>query len=197
VASTKQRGVETASYLLRMSDGLSASGVWLKALSSRDDATATILLDDAGRGQTGSEAADRLNRGEQVLALDLALLGEAWSERETLRLQQNLNGLGERPIGIEAAELVAAARWLSARSASSKPRLETKGIRSQLVALVAAALEPTVFSEVVVRDGMKSLGHALDKPVEYLDAPELFCLDLYEDFDVDTLAALAAPTRVR
>ena len=113
VATTKQRGVESASYLLRTSDGLSASAVWLKALSSKDDAPATIVLDDAGRGQTGNEAAERLNRGEQVLALDLALLGEAWSERETRRLQQNLNGLGERPIGIEAAELLAAARWLS------------------------------------------------------------------------------------
>jgi dienelactone hydrolase len=197
VASTKQRGVETASYLLRMSDGLSASAVWLKALSSRDDAPATILLDDAGRGQAAGEAADRLNRGEQVLALDVALLGEAWSERETRRLQQNLNGLGERPIGIEAAELLAAARWISARSASSKPRIETEGVRSQLIALVAAALEPNAFYEIVVRDGMTSLGHVLDKPVEYIDAPDLFCLDLYKEFDVETLAALAAPTRVR
>ena len=30
-----------------------------------------------------------------------------------------------------------------------------------------------------------------------MDAPELFCLDLYKDFDVATLAALAAPVRVR
>jgi hypothetical protein len=197
VASTKQRGVESASYLLRMSDGLSASAVWLKALASKDDAPATILLDDTGRGQTAGEAADRVNRGEQVLALDVALMGEAWSEREARRLQQNLNGLGERPIGIEAAELVAAARWLSARAASSKLRLETKGIRSQLVALIAAALEPSVFSEIVVRDGMKSLGYVLEKPVEYIDAPDLFCLDLHREFDVETLAALAGPTRVR
>ncbi len=197
VASTRQRGVETASYRLRMSDGLSASAVWLKAVSSRDDAPATILLDDAGRGQAAVEAAERLNRGEQVLALDLAFTGEAWSERETRRLQQNLNGLGERPLGIQAAELVAAARWLSARSASSRPRLETRGIRSQLTALVAAALDPGAFSEIVVRDGMKSLGHALDKPVEYLDAPDLFCLDLYKEFDVSSLTTLASPTRVR
>ena len=155
------------------------------------------MLDDAGRGQTGNEAAERLNRGEQVLALDLAFLGEAWGERETRRLLQNLNGLGERPIGLEAAELVAAVRWLSARAGSSSTRLETRGIRSQLVALVAAALEPSAFSEIVVRDGMKSLGYALEKPVEYLDAPELFCLDLYQDFDVESLAALAAPARVR
>ena len=65
------------------------------------------------------------------------------------------------------------------------------------MALVAAALEPNAFSEIVVRDGMKSLGHVLDKPVEYLDAPDLFCLDLYKDFDVDSLTALASPTLVR
>jgi dienelactone hydrolase len=196
VASTRQRGVETASYLLRMSDGLSASAVWLKAASSRDDAPATVLLDDAGRGQTAGEAAERVNRGEQVLALDLAFTGEAWSEREARRLQQNLNGLGERPIGIEAAELLAAARWLAARSATPRLRLETRGVRSQLTALVAAALEPNAFSEIVVRDGMKSLGHVLDKPVEYMDAPDLFCLDLYKEFEIENLTALAAPTRV-
>jgi hypothetical protein len=132
-----------------------------------------------------------------VLALDLAFTGEAWSERETRRLQQNLSGLGERPIGIEAAELVAAARWLAARSATPRLRLETRGIRSQLTALVAAALEPNAFSEIVVRDGMTSLGHVLDAPVEYIDAPDLFCLDLYKEFDVWSLAALAAPAVVR
>lgn len=197
VASTKQRGIETASYRLRMSDGLSASAVWLKAVASADDVPATILLDDAGRGEAAAAAAARLNRGEQVLALELAFTGEAWKERETRRLQQNLNGLGERPLGIEAAQLVAAVRWISAGAASSRPRLETRGIRSQLVALVAAGLEPNLFAEIVVRDGMQSLAYLLDKPVEYLDAPDLFCLDLYKEFDVEALAALAAPTRVR
>ncbi len=48
-----------------------------------------------------------------------------------------------------------------------------------------------------MRDGMKSLGHVLDTPVEYLDAPDLFCLDLYAEFDLDGLASLAAPTVLR
>jgi hypothetical protein len=167
------------------------------ALSARDEAAATIVLDDRGRGQAGPEVAERLNRGEQVLALDVAFAGDAWSERETRRLLQNLNGLGERPLGIEAAQLVATARWLAARSASARSRIEAKGIRSQLVALVAAALEPQLFAEVVVRDGMVSLGHLLDKPVEFQDAPEPFCLDLYKEFDVERLAGLASPAVVR
>jgi hypothetical protein len=197
VASTKHGGVETASYLLGLSDGLRASAVWMKGVSSRADAPATILLDDGGRGQSASAAAERLNRGEQVLAVDLAFLGEAWSARETRRLLQNLNGLGLRPLGLQAAELAAVARWLAARTAPGSPRLEAKGMRSQLVALVAAALEPSRFSEIVVRDGIASLERVLEQPVEFMDAPELFCLDLYRDFDVPSLAALAAPTRVR
>ena len=197
VASTHKGGVETLSYALRFGDGLSASAVWLKADAARKNAPATIVLHDGGRGQTAPDVAERVNRGEPVLALDLAFLGDAWSERETRRLLQNLNGLGERPVGIEAAELVAVARWLSTRAATPTVRLETSGIRTQLTTLVAAALEPRLFSEVVARDGMKSLGDALEKPVEFMDAPELFCLDLYQVTDLDGLAGLAAPTRVR
>ena len=44
---------------------------------------------------------------------------------------------------------------------------------------------------------MRSLGYLLEKPVAYKDAPELFCLDLYKEFDVDRLALLAGPTRVK
>ena len=197
MASTKRAGVETASYLLQLSDGLGVSAVWMKGITSRADAPATILLHDGGRAQATAAAVERVDRGEQVLALDLAFVGEAWSDRETRRLLQNLTGLGERPVGLQAAELVAVARWLATRTGPGPLRLETTGIRSQLAALVAAALEPRLFSEIVVRDGMTSLGYALEKPVEYMDAPELFCLDLYKEFDLSSLAALAAPTRVR
>jgi len=197
MASTKRAGVETASYLIQMSDGLGVSAVWMKGMTSRAAAPATILLHDGGRAQSAAAAVERVNRGEQVLAVDLAFLGQSWSERETRRLLQNITGLGERPVGLQAAELVAVARWLAARSGPASLRLETTGIRCQLVALVAAALEPRLFTEIAVRDGTTSLGHALEKPVEYMDAPELFCLDLYKEFDVSSLAALAAPTRVR
>ena len=76
------------------------------------------------------------------------------------------------------------------------PRLEVFGIRNQLAAQIAAALEPELFSEVVVKDGMKSLRYLYDTPVEYEPAADLFCLDLYKQFDLDSLAALATPTRL-
>jgi hypothetical protein len=61
---------------------------------------------------------------------------------------------------------------------------------------VAAALDPALFSAIVVRDGMHSLSYVLELPVRFEQAPELFCLDFYKDFDIDRLEALAGPAKV-
>jgi len=100
------------------------------------------------------------------------------------------SALGERPLGIEAAQLIAAARWLRQTRRAPSVRLVSRGIRSQVVALTAKALEPAVFDTVVVIDGMKSFQHLLDTPVEYQAAPDLFCRDLYQEFDIQQLAQL-------
>ena len=63
--------------------------------------------------------------------------------------------------------------------------METSGRRTQVVGLVAAALEPSLFSEVVGRKGMSSLRYLVDKPVPFQDAADLFCLDLYKITDFD------------
>ena len=47
-----------------------------------------------------------------------------------------------------------------------------------------------------MRQGIRSLGYLLDAPVKYRTAADLFRLDLYKQFDVDTLAQLAAPAKV-
>jgi hypothetical protein len=82
------------------------------------------------------------------------------------------------------------------RTGASRVRLEVTGIRNQVAALVAAALEPGLFSEIVVHQGMSSLSYLLEAPVTFQEAPELFCLDLYRQFDLDRLAAMAPTTKV-
>ena len=79
---------------------------------------------------------------------------------------------------------------------ASRVRLEVTGIRNQVAALVAAALEPELFSEMVVHEGMSSLSYLLEAPVTFQEAPELFCLDFYRQFDLDRLAAMAPATKV-
>jgi hypothetical protein len=154
------------------------------------------VLNDQGKKAAANDVADRVNRDEQVLALDLMFTGEAWKVYEPHQYAEGLAGEGERPLGMQAAQLIAVAHWCQKTGGVQKVRIEVRGIRNQVAATLAAALEPTLFSEVVVREGMPSLGYLLDAPVKYEEAPELFCLDLYKEFDLDRIAAFAAPVKV-
>jgi hypothetical protein len=106
-----------------------------------------------------------------------------------------LAATGERALGIEAAQLIALARWAKSFG-SRKIQIESTGIRNQVVALIAADMEPSLFSEVAIHDGMPSLQYLLEAPVKFESAPDLFCLDLYKEFDIDRLAKLAEPAKV-
>ncbi len=200
-ANTKGKGIETLSYRFEFGNGLSATGIWLKAIAPPQNAPITLILNDEGKRAEAAEVSDRVNRGEQVLALDLLFTGDSAPpddrpQHGTPVYTQFLAALGERPLGMEAAQLIALARWASGRAGNPKLRLETTGMRSQVVGLVATALEPTLFHELVAHKGMQSLGFLLEKPVAYEAAPDLFCLDLYREFDLSTLALLAHPTTI-
>jgi dienelactone hydrolase len=201
VATTKNKGVESFSHLFRMENGLSANGVLVRAIAGPTPSPATLVLDDRGKPFAAAAVADRVNRGERVLALDLIFTGDAWHKSDEhspynppdpAGYDQYLNTLGERPLGVESAQLIAIAHWLRGQPGVAQVRLECMGIRSQVAALVAAALEPQLFSEVVIHEGMRSLGYLLEKPVAYYDAPDLFCLDFYKEFDLNQLQAMAA-----
>ena len=188
---SKHGGIETKSHLFAMSDGLMTNGLWLRPIGALDTAAATIVLDDKGKGAASEVVTDRLNRGEQVLAADLPFQGDAWKDENTWLLEQMINTTGARPLGIEAAHLIEVARWLKQQGAPSV-RLDASGMRNQVVVLIAAALEPKLFSQVVVHHGITSLRYLVDKPVQYSEAADLFCLDLYKLTDLDRLAALGS-----
>ena len=197
-AMTRNRDVQSISYLFQLNNGLSANGIWLRSiLQSSNTAPVTIVLNDDGRSAGADAVLQRFSRGEQVLALDLMFTGSAWKGKDTFEFAQILGGLGERSIGLQAEQLITIARWSEQKSGAARVRLEVSGMRNQAAALVAAALEPDLFSEITVRDGIRTFGYLLDKPVSYAQAPELFCLDLYKEFDIDRLEALAAPVTVQ
>jgi dienelactone hydrolase len=198
MSSTKRMAIRTLSYRFDISNGLSATGFWLKANDAAEDAPAVIVLNDKGYEAAAEAVSRHVNHGEQVLALDLIFNGFTRpqtpdpTEWETLT-----SSSGDRPLGLEVAQLLAVAHWLHRGDAHKQIEIETEGIRSAVIASVAAAIEPGTFSVINSRHAMESLSYLLDAPVAFRSAPDLFCLDLYKYFDIDSIAAIAAPTTIR
>lgn len=195
MANSKHLGLQTLSYRFDFDNGLSATGVWLESISSKPDAPVTIVLNDRGYKASESMVKGRVNRGEQVLALDTILNGATMPKQADGAVwPMMLVANGDRPLGMEVAQLLATAQWLQKTTGQAKVRLETDGPRSQMVGLIAAALEPGLFGSRVSHEGLGSLGELLDGPLVFRTTPDVFCLDLYKYFDIDGLQAMAAPT---
>lgn len=197
MSATKHMAIRTLSYRFDLTNGLSATGIWLDADGAADDAPATIVLNDKGYQAAGAAVARHVNRGEQVLALDLIFNGFSRPQSpdptdwETLTMST-----GDRPLGLEVAQLLGVAQWLRANGSHKQIQIETDGIRSGVIGAVAAAIEPTAFSVVDSEHAIKSLNYLLQTPVPLRSAPDLFCLDLYKYFDLDSIAAIADPTKI-
>ena len=191
MSNTKRLGVETVSYRFDFSNGLSGAGVWLKGIAAPDNGPVTIVLNDKGYKESGEIVAEHVNRGEQVLALDLLFNGSMTIEAPSPASWELLVATtGDRPLGLEVAQLLAVARWVRG-NLQSRPKVETDGMRNQVIASIAAAIENGELAEVRSENGIKSLSFLLDKSVPYRSAPDLFCLDLFKYFDLDRLSAIA------
>lgn len=194
--NTERRLLQSLTYRFKFSNGLTAAGTWLKAIASPRNAPATIVLDDQGRKAAGAVVSNRVNHGEQVLALDPIFIGGTTPlVPNSTPYEELISTTGHRALGLEVEQLLAVTKWLEHQSGRRKVRLETSGIRSEVIGMTAAALDPSAFSVVVSHGAMRSLGHLLDKPVFPRSAYDLFCLDLYKDFDLDRFAVMAEPTR--
>jgi Acetyl xylan esterase (AXE1) len=193
--STKRPGVQALSYRFDFSNSLSATGIWVAGNHVADDAPLTIVLNDKGFKASTQSVVDRVNRGEQVIALEPLFFGSTTpDDTDPAYWEMLVASSGDRPLGIEVGQLLAIAKKF--QQGQQKIRLETIGIRSQVVALSAAALEPDIFSNIHSEGAMGSLNYLLDTPVPYRNAPDLFCLDLYKYFDIDRLAAMASPVAI-
>lgn len=215
INATHERDVESNAYRFEFSNGLSATGVLFSAVTTPKTAPTTVLISDSGMPSTMVDVANEVNRGRRVLVLEPLFFGEnspGKSHPDTKQFAQLLNSTGARPLGLEAAQVTGAIRWLAAGLDHGSPtpgavamdtttppppvRIVTSGLRSETVAMVAAALEPELFSQFDARNAISSFSYAFDHPLTYGEAPELMCLDLYLDFDFNTLSAIASPLKV-
>jgi hypothetical protein len=204
VANTNHSTVESISFRFTLSNGLSATGVWTKSTWTPEDAPMVVMVNDKGRpgvdeqvGDHVPEAANLVDTGKQVLALSILFTGDANPlNRDVGSLGYMMTAVGAPPLGLEAAQLIAITEWAKERWHPSEVMLESSGYRMQLASLVAGALQPQLFRNIAIHQGIHSLAELLDKSVKSEDVPDVFCLDLYKDFDLDMLKAMAEPAQV-
>lgn len=194
--NSKHQGFETLLQRFDFSNGVSATGVWLKAISTPVNAPVTIVLNDDGYKAAAQVISERINRGQQVLAVDLVFNGATAPENKA-SWQMLVATTGDRPLGLQTAQLLAVASWLRTTAGAGRIAVVTDGIRNRLIALSAAALQPGVFAGIEGHASIESLDDVLKRGVPFRSAPEIFCLDLYKYFDLDRLSVMAEPTEVK
>jgi len=197
ISNTKRMAIQTIAYRFDLANGLSATGIWLQANGAPLDAPLTIVLNDKGYQASGEAVSLHVNRGEQVLALDLIFNGFTRPQTpDPTDWEILVASTGDRPLGLEAAQLLAVAKGLRSQNAQRRIQIETDGIRSAVIATLAAAIDPNEFAGIRSEHAMSSLNYLLERPVDFRSAPDLFCLDFYKYFDIDSLKLIAAPTNI-
>lgn len=155
----------------------------------------TLLVADAGRKSAAARIDALLAAGQRVLAVDPFFFGESKiSQRDTLYALL-VAAVGDRPLGIQASEIAAVARWTVAEFHSAPVALESSGPRSGVFALVAAALETHAIGSLQQTDALSSLHEVIRNNWTLDQKPELFCFGLLEAFDVPLLQELAGAAR--
>jgi len=155
----------------------------------------TLLLADGGRCAATNQIAQLLAAGRRVVAADPFYFGELVPAEKDFLWALMLATIGDRPLGLQAGQVLALARWWESEHPGEAVRICGVGPRASTVALVAAALAPQTFAGVDLRDSWTSLREILTQNRRFEQMPELFCFGLLEAFDLPALQALAAGGR--
>jgi hypothetical protein len=156
-----------------------------------------VIVTDGGKGAAAEAAGRLLQSGWQVLAVDLLLDGELtvpnWPGCQVAHM---IETVGERALGIRAAQLGAVCQALAERRPGRPISVVAVGPAAALAALVAGCFSETARTLVLV--GLPgSLKGLLEHGVYQMDAPALFCPGLLELAEIGQLKALAGQDRLR
>ena len=176
-------------WQLKIGDDWTVPAVELAPKSAQGTA---IVLSDEGRAQATELLSRLLSEGHRVLAVDLSFFGEANARHRPGLLALLISSVGERPLGVEASQLSAVARWVKESHAGEAVSIATVGRRAGTVALVAAALDTNIQS-VDWYHPLGSLRQVIEENLTLEDGPELFCFGLLGRFDIKDIAGLIAP----
>ena len=185
--------VTATHWRLKMGDAWTVPAVELTQGAPR---STVILVGDVGRKGLSAEAAQLLADGHRVVAVDPFYFGESRIDQKDFLFALLVAAVGDRPLGLQASQLTATARWLSTERKLGPVKLISVGPRASVFSTVAAALEEKAIAGLELRNPLGSLKEVITKNVGVNQQPELFCFGLLEQFDVPQLRALVAPRPV-
>ena len=152
----------------------------------------TILIADAGRRSVTNQVGRLLAAGQRVVAVDPFYFGESRPAERDDRLALQVSAVGDRPLGLQASQVAAVARWLRREHPGEPVTLCAIGPRTSTVALVAAGLEEQAIARLELHDAFPSLKAVIQQNHTFEQMPEMFCFGLLEAFDMEQLKALAS-----
>ena len=155
-----------------------------------------VLVGDQGKAGLVKEVARWLGKNRRVCVCDPVFVGEGAQGTKNYLFELIAGSVGERPAGLQAAQIAAVARWRKIVAADESLELVVQGPRLSLAGLMSAGLQPEVWNRVRLLDPLVSLHDVLEQNRRFEELPEAFCFGLLERFDVVDLAALAWPTPV-
>jgi hypothetical protein len=151
-----------------------------------------IMIADGGMLSLGPAAADALREGRRVLLVDPLYFGVSKPDRKAFRYALMLGVVGERLLGIQAAQLEALGRWAQA-SGWTQLSLEALGPRASLAALAAAAASDDVIGELRLAQSLSSLHQLIEGQIAYDDWPAALTPRLFTVTDIPALRQLVEP----
>ena len=194
-AGSETRGdLQATSWKLRLGETWT---VPVLELSRGEPKGTALIVADNGRKDAAAQIEELLAAGQRVLAVDPFYFGESKIAQRDVLYALLVAAVGDRPLGIQASQVAAVARWAVAQFKSAPVALASIGPRSSVFALVAAALEPRAIGAVKQTDPLSSLHEVIRNNWSIDQKPELFCFGLLEAFDVPQLKQLVGAERLR
>ncbi|MBM4091728.1 MAG: acetylxylan esterase [Planctomycetes bacterium] len=182
--------VEASCWKLLMDGDWSVPAVELAPAATRQ---ITIVVADGGRQSVAPQIAQWLDQEARVVAMDPFYFGESKLAEKDYLFALLVAAVGDRPVGIQASQVTATARWLASRYPDAPITVAAYGPRSSLFCLIAAALDQDAIDRVVLHDALGSLKEVVEKDLTVTQTPEYFCFGLLRELDIEQIAALVAP----
>lgn len=189
--------VSVQSWRLRLN---TTWNVPLLECSLADAREPVLFMSDGGRTDPASIAAINrlLAQRKRVFWIDPFYFGDCRLPQRDFLYAMLLAAVGDRPLGLQAAQVAAAARWISkARVADLPVAIHAEGPRMSLIALAAAAMETKAVAGLELKGSMASLREVITNNLGVNERPEWFCFGLLEHFDIPQIAILVEPRPVK